>query len=420
MSETSRARVSVVKGVLLESYRSYSSKDLEIVKGMIDRSIELLGVDRSRFRGLNTVVVKPNIVEIPYSLTYGSVITDPRVLEAMVQLLRDYGVKRVVVAEGKSVNMRYEDIDPEDVFEKTGLKEVIVRSGGEIMGWHEESYVEIENPQGEILSRVRVPRSVLEAEMFISVPKLKTHCQTEITVGIKSMQGVYNVSDKVMLHNESFPWKMIDMLRVLRPNLSIVDGLIAGEGYGPIYSEPVKMDLIISSEDVVAVDAVSSYIMGIDPMEVPMIRLGHSEGIGIGDLSLIEIRGEDIDRIRRVFKRSSVMWNPIGACRNVRIYAGGACRFCLAQIGAAITRLKFEGLLDRFREDVQVLVGYNFPLGAKEYRHVYVIGDCAISYLKQMGRLKGVLLEGCPPLPSKQIYEYLLKHVSNAEAVKEK
>jgi len=300
MSETSRARVSVVKGVLLESYRSYSSKDLEIVKGMIDRSIELLGVDRSRFRGLNTVVVKPNIVEIPYSLTYGSVITDPRVLEAMVQLLRDYGVKRVVVAEGKSVNMRYEDIDPEDVFEKTGLKEVIVRSGGEIMGWHEESYVEIENPQGEILSRVRVPRSVLEAEMFISVPKLKTHCQTEITVGIKSMQGVYNVSDKVMLHNESFPWKMIDMLRVLRPNLSIVDGLIAGEGYGPIYSEPVKMDLIISSEDVVAVDAVSSYIMGIDPMEVPMIRLGHSEGIGIGDLSLIEIRGEDIDRVRRL------------------------------------------------------------------------------------------------------------------------
>jgi len=204
---------------------------------------------------------------------------------------------------------------------------VIARSGGEIMGWHEESYVEVENPEGEILSRVRIPRSVLEAEMFISVPKLKTHCQTEITVGIKSMQGVYSVSDKVILHNESFPWKMIDMLRVLKPDLSIVDGLIAGEGYGPIYSEPVKMDLIISSEDVVAVDAVSSYIMGIDPMEVPMIRLGHSEGIGIGDLSLIEIKGEDIDRVRRDFKRSSVMWNPIGACRNVRIYAGGACRF---------------------------------------------------------------------------------------------
>ena len=94
---------------------------------------------------------------------------------------------------------------------------------------------------------------------------------------MKSMQGVYDVEEKQNFHNEAFPWKMVDILRVAKPTLTIVDGLICGEGYGPIYTDPVTTNLIVSSTDVVAIDAVCSEIMGIEAHEVPITRLGHAD-----------------------------------------------------------------------------------------------------------------------------------------------
>jgi len=277
------------------------------------------------------------------------------------------------------------------------------RAGGEILGWDEEDFVAVPVPNGELYHAIKVPKSILDADAFISVPKLKTHCQTGITVGMKSMQGVFRVADKVNHHNEAFPWKIVDMLRVAKPHLTIVDGLICGEGYGPIYTSPVTMNLLVSSTDVVAIDAVCSAIMGIEPSEVPMTRLGHSEGIGIGDLARIDVKGKSIAEVMKHFKRPGE-WNPIGSSDRVRIFAGGACRFCLAQIGAAVTRLRLEGKLDDL-DDICVIIGHNAPKPVRDYRNVFIIGDCA----KDCG-MEGTFIGGCPPLPSIQIVHAFEKH----------
>jgi hypothetical protein len=164
------------------------------------------------------------------------------------------------------------------------------------------------------------------------------------------------------------------------------------------------MNIIVSSEDVVAVDVVCSAIMGIDPFEVPITRLGHSEGIGIGDLTLIDIKGESIESVMKYFKRPG-MWNPIGANDRIRILAGGACRFCLAQVGAAIKRLWYEGKLDEL-EETCVIIGHNAPIPIKKYDNVFIIGDCA-----KDAKIKGKFIEGCPPLPSIQIASEFQKHL---------
>ena len=221
---------------------------------------------------------------------------------------------------------------------------------------------------------------------------------------MKSMQGVFSTEDKVSFHNEAFPWKMVDILRVAKPHLTIVDGIICGEGYGPIYTEPVEMNLIVSSKDVVAIDAVCSAIMGIDPFEVPITRLGHSEGIGIGDLHRIDVKGESIESVKKYFRRTTI-WNPIGASDNIRVFAGGACRFCLAQVGAAVKRLGLESKLDKL-EDICVIIGHNTPLPVRNYKNVYIIGDCA-----KDTKIDGTFIGGCPPLPSVQIVHAFEKHM---------
>jgi hypothetical protein len=221
---------------------------------------------------------------------------------------------------------------------------------------------------------------------------------------MKSMQGVYSVEDKQEFHNEAFPWKMVDILRVAKPTLTIVDGLICGEGYGPIYTDPVKMDLVVSSTDVVAIDAVCSKIMGIEPFEVPITRLGHAEGIGIGDIEQIDVRGESIEDVMKYFQRSAI-WNPIGAHERIKIFAGGACRFCLAQVGATVKRLGYENKLDNL-EDICVIIGHNAPKPRKEYKNVYIIGECA-----KNTEIDGTFIGGCPPLPSIQIAHAFQKHL---------
>lgn len=393
---TERSRVSIVQKKLQETPFEYSAKDLTSVKEMVNESLELIGGFKKILNGANTVIIKPNLVEVPVESTGGSVLSDPRVIEATVGLLKEYGVKHVQVGEGKSVNLRHEGAGPRQAFENTGIADVVRRAGGEIVCWDEEPYIDVEVSEGEVFKKLGVPKSILDADMFISLPKFKTHCQTVVTFGIKNMQGVFKVEEKIAFHNESFTWKMVDILRVAKPHLTIVDGLIGGEGYGPIYPSPVEMNLIVSSEDIVAVDAVCTAIMGIEPFEVPITRLAHTEGMGNGDLDSIEVKGASIESVMKHFKRAQ-NWNPIGAAKNVRVFAGGACRFCLAQVGATIERLRIDGDLDDIKETC-VLIGHNPPTPCREYERVFVIGDCAEEQKDQ-----GQFIAGCPPLPSIQI-----------------
>jgi uncharacterized protein (DUF362 family) len=399
-----KATVSIIKSDLQNVLPDFSESEYEIVRSMVLESLDLIGGLDKLIGDAKNVVIKPNLVEIPFGTTGGSVITDPRVLSAIVSLLKEHGVTKVIVAEGKSVNLKHIKSSPRQAFETSGLAKVVERAGGEILGWDEEPFITVDVPNGEIFDKIDIPKSILEADLFINVPKLKTHCQTEITVGIKSMQGVFGVEDKLKHHTEAFPWKMVDILRVVKPHLTIVDGLICGEGYGPIYTDPVEMNLIVSSEDVVAIDAVCSAIMGIEPNEVPITRLAHSEGIGIGTLDRIEVKGESIADVMKHFKRSAI-WNPIGCSDKIRIFAGDACRFTLAQVGAAVRRLQLEGLIDDL-EDICVIVGHNAPVPVRKYKHVYIIGDSAMDT-----PIEGTFIPGSPPLPSVQIVNKFKQHL---------
>ena len=401
-----KSTVSIVRGDILETSDHYTEKDVGTVRRMIRESIELIGGMDKVFGDARRIIIKPNLVEPPFKSTGGSVITDTRVLEALVGLLKDYGVDRVQVAEGKSVNLKHLDTGPRHVFETMGQGEVVRRAGGEILGWDEEDFVAVPNPDGEILSSVNVPKSILEADLFINVPKLKTHCQTEVTLGIKALQGVFSHEDKVKFHTEAFPWKMVDMLRVAKPHLTIVDGLVCGEGYGPVYSDPVEMNLIVSSEDVVSIDAVCSEIMGIRAYEVPITRLADTEGIGNGKMENITILGEPVEKVMKRFERA-FLWNPIGYTDRVRIFAGDSGRFCLAQIGAAVKRLELEGVLDDL-EEICVILGHDAPVPVKNYKNVYVITDSAADH---PWRDRGEYIPGAPPLPSVQIAHKFKRHL---------
>jgi uncharacterized protein (DUF362 family) len=377
--------VSIVQRKVGGSPARYSPANLETIKEMIGESVELLGgFDRIVSRG-DKVFIKANIVtgQPPESV----VCTDPRVLEALISLLKGRGCRRVFVGEGASVDVT----DAREAFEGTGIDKVVERAGGEVVYLDEEGVVDVAIPGGQVLKHLSFPRVVLDANVFISVPKMKTHVMTLVTLGIKNSQGILRREDKVRFHREDFYVKMIDVLRALKPSLVLIDGILAGEGFGPIYPDPVEMNLIIASTDVVAADAVASAVMGMDPFEVVTTRLAHTEGLGVGELDLIEVRGKSIEEVKRYFRRP--LWNPIGFSSNAIVYAGGACHFCMSQISSALERLKRYGLLDKM-ERTGIVTGVNPPVPGKFVGKIVVVGDCAKEYAKL-----GTFVAGCPPLP---------------------
>ncbi len=403
-----KASVSIVKGSLVETQEEYSKKDLLVVKDMLIKTFDNLGGIESMISHSDKVLIKPNLVEVPYPKTAGSVLTDPRVLEALCIILNEYGVKEILVGEGKSVNLKHVKSGAKQAFENTGLADAARRGGATTIGWDEEEFIPVKDDKLTLWEEVMVPKSILDCDFFINLPKMKTHGQSEITCAIKSMQGVYSTEDKIKFHTECFPWKMCDMLRVAKPDLNIVDGLICGEGFGPIYTEPVNLGIILGSKDPVATDAVVSKLMDIEPWEVPITRLAATEGLGIANLDEIEIIGEKISDIARRFKRPA-LWNPIGFHKRLKVFAGGASRFEMAQIAATCQRLEWDNLLDKIDEDICLIIGDMPPVPRQKFKHVILVGDAAI----RDSKVRGIEIPGNPPLPSVQIVQAIKKMIED-------
>jgi len=124
---------------------------------------------------------------------------------------------------------------------------------------------------------------------------------TTVTLSLKNMMGA--LASKGSMHTRSLSEKISDLASILRPSLSVVDGIIASEGH-ETSGNPVEMNLLIAGTDPVAVDAVGAAVMGISPRDVKHLRLAEEKGLGTCDLEEITILGEPIEKVKRKFRRS--------------------------------------------------------------------------------------------------------------------
>jgi len=115
------------------------------------------------------------------------------------------------------------------------------------------------------------------------------------------MMGV--LASKGSLHMGSLSENIVDLASVVKPSISVVDGIIAGEGH-ETSGNPIEMNLVIAGTDPVAVDAVGAEVMGIPPTDVKHLLLAEERGLGTCNLEEITVLGEPIEKVRRKFKRS--------------------------------------------------------------------------------------------------------------------
>ena len=260
----------------------------EDVEKSVLKSIDLLGGLNVKKDGI--VVVKPNVC-YPKNID-NMIITDPRVLEAVLDIVKKK-TKNVIVVESDSISGT-----ADDRVTKSGIMGIIQKCGVEFLNLSED-----ETEESEVAGlTLKIPKTVLNADFFINMPKIKT-CGREhlfVSIAMKNMFGVLANKKKSRLH-KVLAEVLVFINRTIRQDLTIVDGIVGMQGFGPIQGSPVNMGLIISGLNPITTEAACCQVMGINPYAVDPLWKAYKAGIGEIDIEKIVILGENIDNVKKKF-----------------------------------------------------------------------------------------------------------------------
>lgn len=245
------------------------------------------GINANELRG-RRVLLKPNLVEPDRSAPH--VTTHPAMILAAAEVFRSWGAK-VMVGEAPG-HVR----DTELVLINSGVGEALESAGLPFADLNYESARWVKNAGGQSpLEGFYFPKSIVDADLIVSMPKMKTHHWVGITGAMKNLYGtlpgIKYGWPKNVLHFAGIPQTVVDINCSLPKTIAIVDGITCMEGDGPIMGSPKEMGLVVIGTNPTAVDATLARMMDVDPRQISYLAIAENR---LGPLcpKRIEQRGE--------------------------------------------------------------------------------------------------------------------------------
>jgi uncharacterized protein (DUF362 family) len=200
--------------------------------------------------------------------------TSPEVVGEVVDMVRGAGGEAVICDADMIWNKFW------TVAAASGWAAWAEEKGVPLVNLSETRIVGFDFGEGSAIGVDHVSRDLVEADVIISIPTMKTHLLTGVTLGMKNMYGTFPEVDKARYHKMKIEEVIYEVNRAFTPNLVIVDGSIGNEAIGPLSSRPIDFQTIIASNDVVCADSIASQMMGYDPSEVVHLSLAAERGLG--------------------------------------------------------------------------------------------------------------------------------------------
>ncbi|MEO5923032.1 MAG: DUF362 domain-containing protein [Bryobacteraceae bacterium] len=241
--------------------------------------------------------MKPNLVEYSPSAPIN---TNPLLVAAVVDSLYRAGAASVVVAEGPG-HVR----DSEMLVSESGLSNQLNAVGrGLFVDLNFDSVHRVVPKSGLTgFNELWLPETILNADILISMPKIKTHHWAGVTLSLKNLFGIVPGSvygwPKNILHWQGIDNSIIELAATVPIHYVIADGVQAMEGNGPLHGTARMLKCIVFANDPVAADATCCRLMGIEPELVPHLR----KAAPLGNLkeSSIDQIGEPLEALRQHF-----------------------------------------------------------------------------------------------------------------------
>jgi uncharacterized protein (DUF362 family) len=300
------------------------------VAAAVREAVALAGGVPEKVRQARKILVKPNYVGANSKPDEASIrkhrgrfvsCAEPAVTRAVVALVREANPSAEIIV-GEGVDARAPRT-ARDVFGWMDAERLVGEFGARLLNANEGEIVPVAVPGGGLLHRaVFLNRELADVDAVVSVAKLKAHGTAGVTMSVKNMFGIlpfhrYGSTFRNFMHTNYFRLMrvVVDIATTLRPDLAVVDGLIASN-HGMDH-DPVEMDVLLAGHDPVATDAVGAAVMGFDPhADFPVepfvvsenhLRLAARAGVGTLDLPGTEVRGVPITAVARRFSIETEM-----------------------------------------------------------------------------------------------------------------
>jgi uncharacterized protein (DUF362 family) len=262
--------------------------DLVAVRGgeadlMFDRGIKALGGMKMFVRKGQTVAIKPNIGWDVTPERAGN--TNPGLVRRIIEHCYDAGARQVYVFDHTCDNWQ-------GCYSRSGIERAAKDAGAKVVPGDSESYYQsVSVPGGRSLSEAKEHEIILDADVFVNVPVLKSHSGARLTIAMKNLMGV--VWDRGFWHSNDLHQCIADFAAYRKPDLNIVDAFAVMKRNGPrgvSVKDVVTMKAQLISTDIVAVDTAATKLFGTEPEAVRYIHLAADRNVGRMDLENLKIK----------------------------------------------------------------------------------------------------------------------------------
>ncbi len=260
------------------------------VEAAVLRSVDLLGGAAQFFKPGDRVLLKPNLLSA--SAPEKHITTHPEVVRAAACLVMDAG-GRPFIGDSPA-------LEPfSRVAARSGMSAIARELGIALIEFTDP--VPAPACSGSAFKKLEISREALEADAVINLPKLKTHCQMVLTLGIKNLFGTIAGQQKGEWHfmagvdRDTFASLHLDIYQAVKPALTILDGIWGMEGHGPSNGTPRQLNLIAASADTVSLDISLCRLLGVPLESFPLYRAARDRGIGETSTSRIGLIGDPPD-----------------------------------------------------------------------------------------------------------------------------
>ncbi|MCK4690778.1 MAG: DUF362 domain-containing protein, partial [Desulfuromonadales bacterium] len=244
------------------SLKQLHNYDPGAVSDAIEQLLEPLGGMQNFVKAGQRVLLKPNL--LAGKPAEKAVTTHPEIVRAVIKLAQKAGG---IVSLGDSPGIG----SPETVARKCGILEVVEETGARFVPFSESTKI---HPHGGTFHELEVARDILDTDVIINLPKLKTHQMMGLTCAVKNMFGAVVGLRKPRLHLQAgtdkafFALMLLELCEQLAPALNIVDAVIGMEGEGPGSGDPVQIGALLAGSHPQAIDTVACELVNLPPKQV--------------------------------------------------------------------------------------------------------------------------------------------------------
>ena len=276
-----------------------SSYQLSELEEKVRVAVELAGGWPEKLKPGANVLLKPNLLSA--RTPEQCVTTHPELVRAVIRELRRIGIEKITIADSPAGNYSWQEL-----WEKTGMRKIADEEKVELIPV--ENFVRREVPG---YGNVPILKEFSSFDVFISLPKLKTHLLTKVTGAVKNSYGLMVGEAKSGFHGKCpSPRKMAGFLAsvygIIRPDFVIMDAVESMAGDGPAAGFPFKSGLVFAGADAVAVDSCACAVYGYTAQEIPLLVKAESLGFGTADPELIKKEGDGWGKIKNMKAKRSI------------------------------------------------------------------------------------------------------------------